>query len=441
MKSGEEDKLISRYTLPEMGRIWTDENRFRIMMEIELAVCEALAELGEIPREAVINIKKKVRFSLGKIKEIESKVHHDVIAFVSSLSESVGREGRYIHLGLTSSDILDTALAIQMVQAVDILIGDVENLSRTLKNRAIEHKNTVMVGRTHGVHAEPTTFGLKLALWYQETLRSLERLRRARQVIGVGKISGAVGTYAHVNPGVELYVCKKFSLKPAPISTQIIQRDRHAEYLSILALVAGSLEKFGLEIRNLQRTEILEVEEYFSPTQKGSSAMPHKRNPITCERICGLARLVRSNALASLENIALWHERDITHSSVERVIIPDSTILLDYMLQKFENIVKRLIVYPDNMNKNLEKSRNAIFSQRVLLELVKKGLSREKAYELTQRNAMRAWKEGSEYREFLKKDKEVGKYLTKREIDACFDLKYYLRYVDKIFERLKLERR
>ncbi len=433
--------MISRYTLPEMGRIWTDENRFRIMMEIELAVCEALADLGEIPRKAVGKIKKKVRFSLERIEELESKVHHDVIAFVSSLSESVGREGRYIHLGLTSSDILDTALAIQMVEAVDILIEDLENLSRALKKRAIEHKNTVMMGRTHGVHAEPTTFGLKLALWYQETLRNLERLRRAREVIGVGKISGAVGTYAHVNPGVELYVCKKFGLKPAPISTQIIQRDRHAEYLSILALVAGSLEKFGLEIRNLQRTEILEVEEYFSPTQKGSSAMPHKRNPITCERICGLARLVRSNALASLENIALWHERDITHSSVERVIIPDSTILLDYMLQKFENIVRRLIVYPDNMKKNLEKSKNTIFSQRVLLELVNKGLSREKAYELTQRNAMTAWKEGSEYRELLKKDKKVQKYLTEREIDACFDLKYYLRYVDKIFKRLKLERR
>lgn len=433
--------MISRYTLPEMGKIWTDENRFRIMMEIELAVCEALADLGEIPRKAVGKIKKKVRFSLERIEELESKVHHDVIAFLSSLSESVGKEGRYIHLGLTSSDILDTALAVQMVEAIDILIADVEKLYRTLKKRAIEHKNTIMIGRTHGVHAEPTTFGLKLALWYQETLRNLERLRRAREVIGVGKISGAVGTYAHVNPKVELYVCKKFSLKPDPISTQIIQRDRHAEYLSILALVAGSLEKFGLEIRNLQRTEILEVEEYFSPTQKGSSAMPHKRNPVTCERICGLARLVRSNALASLENIALWHERDITHSSVERVIIPDSTILLDYMLQKFENIVRRLIVYPENMKKNLEKSKNTIFSQRVLLELVKKGLSREKAYELTQRNAMRAWKEGSEYREFLKKDREVEKYLTNRDIDVCFNLKYYLRYVDRIFKRLKLERR
>jgi len=430
--------LISRYTLPKMGRIWTDENRFRIMMEIELAVCEALTNLGEIPRSALIKIKRKARFNLARIGEVESKVEHDVIAFLSSLSESVGKEGRYIHLGLTSSDILDTALAVQMVEAIDILIEDVENLSQILKKRAIEHKNTIMMGRTHGVHAEPTTFGLKLVLWYQETLRNLERLRRAREVIGVGKISGAVGTYAHVNPEVELYVCKKFSLKPAPISTQIIQRDRHAEYLSMLALVAGSLEKFALEIRNLQRTEILEVEEYFSPTQKGSSAMPHKRNPITCERICGLARLVRSNALASLENIALWHERDITHSSAERIIIPDSTILLDYMLQKFENIVRRLIVYPENMKKNLGKSKNAIFSQRVLLELVKKGLSRERAYELTQRNAMKAWKEGSEYRELLKKDREVEKYLTKREIDACFELKYYLRYVDRIFKRLKL---
>ena len=430
--------MISRYTLPKMGRIWTDENRFRIMMEIELAVCEALTNLGEIPRSALIKIKRKARFNLARIGEMESKVEHDVIAFLSSLSESVGKEGRYIHLGLTSSDILDTALAVQMVEAIDILIEDVENLSQILKKRAIEHKNTIMMGRTHGVHAEPTTFGLKLVLWYQETLRNLERLRRAREVIGVGKISGAVGTYAHVNPEVELYVCKKFSLKPAPISTQIIQRDRHAEYLSMLALVAGSLEKFALEIRNLQRTEILEVEEYFSPTQKGSSAMPHKRNPITCERICGLARLVRSNALASLENIALWHERDITHSSAERIIIPDSTILLDYMLQKFENIVRRLIVYPENMKKNLGKSKNAIFSQRVLLELVKKGLSRERAYELTQRNAMRAWKEGSEYRELLKKDREVEKYLTKREIDACFELKYYLRYVDRIFKRLKL---
>ena len=430
--------MISRYTLPKMGRIWTHENRFRIMTEIELAVCEVLADLGEIPRSALVKIKRKVRFNLARIKEVESKVHHDVIAFLSSLSESVGKEGRYIHLGLTSSDILDTALAVQMVEAVDILIEDLEKLSRTLRERAIEHKNTVMVGRTHGVHAEPTTFGLKLSLWYQETLRNLERLRRAKEAIGVGKISGAVGTYAHVNPKVELYVCKKFRLKPAPISTQIIQRDRHAEYLSILALVAASLEKFALEIRNLQRTEILEVEEYFSPTQKGSSAMPHKRNPITCERICGLARIVRSNAVASLENIPLWHERDITHSSVERVIIPDSTILLDYMLQNFENIVRKLIVYPENMKRNLEKSKNTIFSQRVLLELVRKGLSREKAYGLTQRNAMKAWKEGSEYRELLKKDKEVARYLTKREIDTCFNLNYYLRYVDRIFERLKL---
>jgi len=430
--------LILRYTLPEMGAIWTEENRFRIMMEIELAVCEALANLGEIPRTALAKIKKKARFSLSRIGEVESKVHHDVIAFLSTLSESVGKEGRYIHLGLTSSDILDTALAVQMVQAVDILIGDLEKLAQTLRKRAKEHKNTIMIGRTHGVHAEPTTFGLKLALWHQESLRNLERLRRAREVIGVGKVSGAVGTYAHVNPKVELYVCRKFALKPAPISTQIIQRDRHAEYLSLLALVAGSLEKFALEIRNLQRTETLEVEEYFSPTQKGSSAMPHKRNPITCERICGLARLVRANALASLENIALWHERDITHSSVERVIIPDSTILLDYMLQKFENIVRRLIVYPENMKKNLEKSKDAIFSQRVLLELVRKGLSREKAYELTQRNAMKSWKEGSEFRELLKNDREVEKYLTNREIDACFDLRYYLRYVDGIFKRLRL---
>jgi len=430
--------LISRYTLPRMGKIWTDENRFRIMMDVELAVCEALSDLGEIPRSALTKIKRKARFSLAKIGEVESKVHHDVIAFLSSLSESVGKEGRYIHLGLTSSDILDTALAIQMVEAIDVLIEDVEKLSRTLKKRSIEHKNTIMMGRTHGVHAEPTTFGLKLALWYEETLRNLERLRRAREVIGVGKISGAVGTYAHINPKVELYVCKKFGLKPAPISTQIIQRDRHAEYLSMSALVAGSLEKFALEIRNLQRTEILEVEEYFSPTQKGSSAMPHKRNPITCERICGLVRIVRSNAIASLENIPLWHERDITHSSVERVIIPDSTILLDYMLQKFEQIVMRLIVYPENMEKNLEKSKNTIFSQRVLLELVKKGLSRERAYELAQRNAMKAWKEGSEYRELLKKDREVVKYLTKRQIDACFNLRYYLRYVDRIFKRLRL---
>jgi adenylosuccinate lyase len=421
-----------------MGKIWSDENRFRIMMEIELAVCEALVNLGEIPRNAVNKIKRKARFNLPRIRELETKVHHDVIAFLSSLSESVGKEGRYIHLGLTSSDILDTALAVQMVEAIDILIADVEKLSQILKKRAVEHKNTIMMGRTHGVHAEPTTFGLKLALWYQETLRNLERLKRAREVIAVGKISGAVGTYAHVNPEVELYVCRKFSLKPAPISTQIIQRDRHAEYLSMLALVAGSLEKFALEIRNLQRTEILEVEEYFSATQKGSSAMPHKRNPITCERICGLARLVRSYALASLENIALWHERDITHSSAERVIIPDSTILLDYMLQKFENIIRKLIIYPENMKKNLEKSKNAIFSQRVLLELVNKGLSRERAYELTQRNAMRAWKEGSEFRGFLEKDREVKKYLTDKEISACFNLNYYLRYVDRIFKRLKL---
>jgi len=431
--------LISRYTLPKMGKIWTEENRFRTMMDVELAVCEALAELGEIPRNALEKIKRKARFSLERIGEVESKVQHDVIAFLSSLSESVGKEGKYIHMGLTSSDILDTALAIQMVEAADILIEDLERLCQTLKKKAIEHKDTIMVGRTHGVHAEPTTFGLKLALWYQETLRNLERMERARGVIGVGKISGAVGTYAHIDPKVEIYVCKKFGLKPAPISTQIIQRDRHAEFLSMLGIVASSLEKFALEIRNLQRTEILEVEEYFTPTQKGSSAMPHKRNPITCERICGLARVVRSNGLVALENVALWHERDITHSSTERVIIPDSTILLDYMLQKFEEIVKKLIVYPGNMKKNLERSKNIIFSQRVLLELVKRGVSREQAYELTQRNAMRAWKEAGEFREFLKKDGEVKRYLSEKEIDDCFDVKYYLRNVGKIFKRLGLE--
>ena len=432
--------MIERYTLPEMGKIWTEENKFKKWLQIEILVAEAQAKLREIPQKAVEVIKKRAKFDLRRILEIESKVKHDVIAFLTCVTENVGEEGRFLHLGLTSSDILDTSLALRMKEASEIIISGLKNLRRALKKKAKKYKKTIMIGRSHGIHAEPITFGLKMALMYSEMSRNLERVKRAKETISYGKISGAVGTFANVNPFVEEYVCKKLNLKPAPISTQILQRDRHAEFLTTLAIVASSLEKFATEIRNLQHTEILEVEEPFTKGQKGSSAMPHKRNPIVCERVAGLARLIRGNALTSLQNITLWHERDISHSSVERIIIPDGTILVDYMLQKFTNVIENLSVYPENMKRNLEKTQGLIFSERILLELVKKGISREEAYELAQKNALRVWEEKGDFKKVILKDKNIRKYLSEKEIKECFDLGYYLKNIDKIFSKLKIER-
>ncbi len=429
--------MIERYTLPEMGNIWEDENKFSQMLRIEIFACEALALRGKIPKRALARI-KKAKFNLARIKKIEEKTHHDVIAFLTNVAENVGPASKYIHIGLTSSDILDTSLAVMMQEAADILVEDLNELQKVLAGKARDYKNTVCIGRTHGIHAEPTTFGLKLALFFAETKRNIERMKQARALISVGKISGAVGTYAFVEPFVESYVCRKLNLKPAPISTQILQRDRHAQFLTTIAIIGSSLEKFATEIRNLQKTEVREVEEFFGKGQKGSSAMPHKRNPIICERISGLARILRANALASLENISLWHERDITHSSVERIIIPDSAILLDYMLDRFIYVIKNLLVYPENMNKNLDKTKGLIFSQRVLLELLNCGLSREEAYKIVQSNAMRAWEKGEDFKALLLRDKRLLKHLSSHKIESCFDLKYFLKNVNRIFKGLGL---
>lgn len=429
--------MIKRYTLPAMGTIWEDESKFRKWLEIEILACEAQAKLGNIPKEAVAEIKTKAKFDPKRIAEIEKEVQHDVIAFLTNVAENVGPASKYIHYGMTSSDILDTALALQMREAADILIDDAERILRILKEKSLEHKDTIMIGRTHGVHAEPTTFGLKMALWFFEVGRNLERLKKAKEAVSYGKISGAVGTYASVDPYVEEYVCRKLGLKPAEVSTQVLQRDGHAEYMCALAVVASSLDKFVTEIRHLQRTEVLEAEEPFAGGQKGSSAMPHKRNPVICERISGLSRVIRSNAQAALENVALWHERDISHSSVERVVIPDSTILLDYILNKFIEVMDGLIVYPENMKANLERTRGLVFSQRVLLALVQKGLSREDAYRLVQRCAMKSWGEKADFKEVLLADGEVTRHLSREELDDLFDYEHYLRNVGRIFERLK----
>ena len=430
--------MISRYTLPRMGKIWKEEEKFALWLKIEILACEAWAELGEIPKDAVARIKERAKFDIDRIKEIEKEVKHDVVAFLTNLAESIGPEARYVHLGLTSSDILDTTLALQMKRAGEIIIEDLAKLADLLKKKARQYKDIPMVGRTHGVHAEPTTLGLKFALWFEETTRNLERMRQATKEIACGKISGAVGTYAHLNPRVEEYVCEKLDLVPAPVSTQIISRDRHAYYLSTLALIASSLDRFALEIRLLQRTETRELEEPFTRGQKGSSAMPHKRNPILCERICGLARLVRSNAQAALENVSLWGERDISHSSVERVIIPDTTILVDYMLEKFIQILGGLSVYEENMKANLQRSRGLIFSEGVLLKLAKKGVSREKAYQIVQRCAMRSWEENRGFEELVRKDSEIAKYLDEEEIKSIFNLAHHLRWGNRILERLKI---
>jgi adenylosuccinate lyase len=417
-----------------MGKIWEDENKFRIWLEIEMLACEAQAELGVVPKEAVNVIREKGNFNVARILEIEHEVKHDVIAFLTNVGEYVGPESRFIHLGMTSSDVLDTALAVQMKQSAELLLKDMEGLKEILERRAKEFKHTVMIGRTHGIHAEPITFGLKLAIWYAETQRNIERLNASLKTISVGKISGAVGTYQHLDPFVERYVCEKLGLQPAPISTQILQRDRHAEFMNVLAICGCSLEKFATEIRHLQKTEVLEAEEYFSKGQKGSSAMPHKRNPIVCERVAGLARLLRSNALAAMENVALWHERDISHSSVERVIVPDSCILLDFILGDMTKIIDRLLVYPEHMTSNLNATRGLIFSQEVLLALTKKGMKREDAYRVVQEQAMKVWKEEKEFKALLLGSEEVMKFISKKELDELFDPKRSLKHVDYIFE-------
>ena len=428
--------MIERYTRKQMGAIWTAKNKFQKWLKVEICVCEAQAELGLVPHEAVELIRRKAQFNIQRVLTIEQEVKHDVIAFLTNVGEYVGEASRYIHLGMTSSDLLDTSNALLMREAGEIILTGLLELRAALGKRAVEHKLTACIGRSHGVHAEPTTFGLKLAVWYDEVSRHIERLNHAIDIISVGKISGAVGTFSHLDPIIEELVCKKLNLKPAPVSTQIIQRDRYAQYLTTLALIGSSLEKFATEIRNLQRTEILEVEEFFSKGQKGSSSMPHKRNPVTCEQISGLSRVVRANALASMENICLWHERDITHSSVERLIIPDSTILIDYMLNKFTTIIDNLLVYPENMKNNLEKMGGLVFSQSVLLALTRKGMLREKAYQLVQQCAMEVWKTKKSFKELLLQQPEITNILSHKEIEDCFDLKIHLRNVDRLFERV-----
>ena len=429
--------MLDRYTLPEMRAHWATENRYRKWLDVEIQACRAWAALGKIPEQAVREIEGKASFDVKRIAELEAVVKHDVIAFISCVAESVGDAGKYIHLGLTSYDVVDTALSLLMREAMDLILEALDRLREVLAEKAREYRDTPMIGRTHGVHAEPITLGLKFALWYAELGRDRRRLQSARRVINVGRLAGAVGTYAHIDPRIEQYVCRKLGLVPARISTQVLQRDRHAEYLSAIAITACSLEKFATEIRHLQRTEVLELEESFAAGQKGSSAMPHKRNPITCERITGLSRVLRGNALAALENTALWHERDISNSSVERIIIPDSTTLLYYMLIRFTEVMKRLLIYPEHMRQNLERTHGLVFSQRLLLALVEKGLRREDAYALVQRQAMRAWPDEN-FTELLKSDPEIGKYLSAEEIDALLDAGYYLRRVPYIFWRTGL---
>jgi len=430
--------MISRYSRPEMSRIWTPEAKYDAWLKVELAVCEVYAKRGIIPADALGRIKGGVRIDAARIDEIEARTRHDVIAFLTNLEESIGADSRYVHIGMTSSDVLDTALALQLQQACELLWEDLERFRGALRALALRHQHTLCVGRSHGVHAEPMVFGLKPALWYAEAGRNLERLRRAQDAVRVGKISGAIGTFAHVDPDIEEEVCRLLGLEPDPISTQIVQRDRHAEFCAALAIIAASLEKVAVEIRSLQRTEILEVEEPFAEGQKGSSAMPHKRNPVGTENVSGLARLVRTNALAALENVALWHERDISHSSVERVILPDSTILLDYMLHRMTGIIEGLQVYPARMKENMERSYGLMYSQRVLLRLAETGLPRQQAYEMVQRNAMRAWQERTPFRALLAADPEVAARLTPAELDRCFDPAWYLRNVDAIYKRAGL---
>ncbi|GER68022.1 adenylosuccinate lyase [Weizmannia acidilactici] len=431
--------MIERYTRPEMGAIWTDENKYKAWLEVEILACEAWAELGEIPKADVQKIRENAKFDVKRILEIEQETRHDVVAFTRAVSESLGEERKWVHYGLTSTDVVDTALSYLLKQANEIIEKDLESFIRILKQKAIEHKYTVMMGRTHGVHAEPTTFGLKMALWHEEMKRNLERFRQAADGIRYGKISGAVGTYANIDPFVEKYVCGKLGLKPAPISTQTLQRDRHAYYMATLSLIATSIEKFATEIRGLQKSETREVEEFFSKGQKGSSAMPHKRNPIGSENMTGMARVLRGYMVTAYENVALWHERDISHSSAERIILPDATIAINYMLNRFGNIVKNLTVFPENMKRNMEKTLGLIYSQRVLLALIDKGMTREAAYDTVQPKAMESWEKQVPFKELLKKDPVIQSKLTEAELDDCFDYHYHLKHVDTIFDRLGLQ--
>ena len=427
--------MIPRYSLPRMSAIWSDENKFQKMLDIEILACEALASLGKIPQKELKKIKSKARFNVKRIEKIEKSTRHDVIAFLHNIAEYIGNSSRFVHQGLTSSDVLDTGLSVMMKEAADIILEDLEVLKEELRKKAKKYKYTVMVGRSHGVHAEPTTFGLKLALFFDEINRSIVRIETARQIISVGKISGPVGTYSNIEPYVESYVCKKLGLKPANISTQILQRDRHAEYLSEIAIVGATLEKIATEFRNLQKTEVREVEEPFGKGQKGSSAMPHKRNPVMCERVAGLARVLRANAMVAMENVALWHERDISHSSAERVIVPDSTILLDYMLNQMIEIVRGLLVYPENMENNLNKTKGLVFSARILVELEKRGIERKKAYDIIQRCAMKVWEKNINFKDTLQDESDFVKVIKPKEINRLFDIAYYTKHVGTIFKK------
>jgi adenylosuccinate lyase len=428
--------MIERYTLPEMGALWTEQSKFQQWLEVEIAVCEVHAEMGTIPREALEQIKTRASFSVERINEIEKTTNHDVIAFTTNLAENIGDAARFVHYGLTSSDVVDTANALLLRAACDVLLKKVEALLETLKSRAFEFKHTPQIGRTHGIHAEPTSFGLTFALWYDEMRRNRERLQRARETVAVGKISGAVGTFALLDPEVEEKVCARLGLKAAPVSTQIIQRDCYAEYLCTLAIIASSLDKFALNIRHWQRTEVGEAQERFTIGQKGSSAMPHKRNPIISERICGIARVIRGHSLVGLENVALWHERDISHSSAERVVLPDASIALDYILHKATTLIAGLVVHPERMLQNLQLTRGLVFSGQLLLALTQKGVSREDAYEWVQRNAMKVWDENENFQELLKKDANISSHLSEAEIYGVFRFDTYLRNVDTIFERV-----
>ncbi|MFS0880614.1 adenylosuccinate lyase [Metabacillus niabensis] len=430
--------MIERYTRPEMGAIWTEENKFKAWLEVEILACEAWAELGVIPKEDVALLRKNATFDINRINKIELETRHDVVAFTRAVSETLGEERKWVHYGLTSTDVVDTALSYLLKQANDILLKDIENFIQILKEKAQEHKYTVMMGRTHGVHAEPTTFGLKLALWYEEMKRNLERFKQAASGVEYGKISGAVGTYANIDPFVEKYVCEKLGTKPAPISTQTLQRDRHANYMAAIALVATSIEKFATEIRGLQKSETREVEESFAKGQKGSSAMPHKRNPIGSENMTGLARVIRGYMMTAYENVSLWHERDISHSSAERIILPDATIALNYMLNRFGNIVKNLTVFPENMKRNMDRTQGLIYSQRVLLALIDTGMTREEAYDLVQPKAMEAWEKQVPFRGLIEAEEKITSRLSPETIEDCFDYNYHLKGVDTIFERLGL---
>ncbi|MDP2858978.1 MAG: adenylosuccinate lyase [Bacillota bacterium] len=430
--------MIDRYTRPAMRKIWSEQNKFARWLEVEMLACEAWAELGQIPKEVPPRIRQRASFDIERIDEIESVVRHDVIAFVTAVGETVGEDSKYIHFGLTSYDVVDTALSSLLKEAADVILEDLGRLSASLKKQALKHKHTIMIGRTHGIHAEPITFGLKLAGWYAENLRNIERMERARRVVSFGKLSGAVGTYGNIDPYVEKYVCERMGLEPAPISTQIIQRDRHAEYVAALAMIGTSLEKFATEIRSLQRTEIREVEEPFRAGQKGSSAMPHKRNPVTVEQICGLARVLRGNLQAALENVPLWNERDISNSSVERIILPDSTTLVDYMLNKFTDVVENMHIYPDRMRQNLEMTGGLVFSQKVLLALVDSGMKREDAYAIVQELAMKGWGGEGKFRDLVVGDPRVLRHLSREQVESCFDPSHDTKHTDFIFQRLGL---